>query len=259
MTSYPKNSIPLTAGVGRNEANRANDVRRVQALLNANLPAATSLPVNGVCTPATIAAIRRFQARAMRLAVPDGIIATGGPTWRALAGGSTQVAAPPSHETIPAPIVAAAQAAAASCGVPACISIAQWILESGRGAHMPCGSNNPFGIKAIGAQPYVISRTREVFGGKSVTINARFRKFASIADAFAEHGRLLATAPAYRAAMLAVGDPDLFAERLTGTYATDPNYGATLQEIMREGDLYRYDVAADTTAPFRSPRSPDLS
>jgi len=244
ISAEPTTSIALTASVGRNAPNRPDDVRRVQALLNACPGAAPSLPARGVCTPATIAAINRFQSRAMRLPVPDGRVDPGGPTLRALtrAAAPAPAPAPRTPETIPAPIVAAAQAAEASCGVPACISLAQWILESGRGTRMPCGSNNPFGIKATPGQPYVVALTREVFGGKCVTISARFRKFASIADAFAEHGRLLATAPAYRAAMLAAGNPDLFAERLTGTYATDPNYGAALQEIMREGNLYRYDA-----------------
>jgi hypothetical protein len=232
----------LTAAVGRNAANRAGDVRRVQTLLNACTGAAPALPANGVCTPATIAAIRRFQMRALRMQVADARIDPDGPTWRALAGGARPAARDQPSEAIPAPIVAAAQAAEARCGVPASISLAQWILESARGTRMPFGSNNPFGIKAAAGQPYVVACTREVLGGKCVTINARFRKFASIADAFAEHGRLLAGNPAYRLAMQCAGDPDRFAACLTGTYATDPNYGASLQEIMHQGELHRYDA-----------------
>lgn len=34
---------------------------------------------------------------------------------------------------------------------------------------MPTGSNNPFGIKAAGTQPYVEARTREVIHGVYAT------------------------------------------------------------------------------------------
>lgn len=87
---------------------------------------------------------------------------------------------------------------------------------------MPAGSNNPFGIKAAAGQPFVEARTREVIRGEDVTIVARFRKFDSLAQAFDEHGRLLATSRAYARAMKLADHPDAFADALTGVYATDP-------------------------------------
>ena len=56
--------------------------------------------------------------------------------------------------------------------VPASVTVAQWAVESAWGASMPPGSNNPFGIKAVGDQPAVESPTREVINGESVTITA---------------------------------------------------------------------------------------
>jgi flagellum-specific peptidoglycan hydrolase FlgJ len=119
--------------------------------------------------------------------------------------------------------------------------MAQWAVESAWGASMPPGSNNPFGIKATGDQPYVESPTREVVNGESVTVNAKFRVFASLTQAFDEHGRLLATAPVYKAAMKEASNAEAFADALTGVYATDPNYGTTLKWVIENYGLTRYD------------------
>lgn len=143
---------------------------------------------------------------------------------------------------IPLDIISAARAAQAKWGIPASISIAQWALESGRGSHMPPGSNNPFGIKAIIGQPSVTVRTREVDKyGREFFINAPFRKFASIADAFDEHGRLLASSSHYERARSMLPNADAFADALTGVYATDPHYGTLLKSIMHGGNYHQYD------------------
>ena len=72
--------------------------------------------------------------------------------------------------------------------------------------------------EAVGDQPAVESLTREVVAGETITIRAKFRKFASLSEAFDLHGRLLATAPVYRPAMRNKDDPDAFADALTGVY-----------------------------------------
>jgi peptidoglycan hydrolase-like protein with peptidoglycan-binding domain len=235
----------ITASVGNAGVNGCADVRLVQSLLNDRSEDPTSpLAVDGVCGPITVACIRHFQARTLGFCRQDGLIAPGDATMRALAPVTLHAPAAIPAEPLPAAIVAAAQAAQRACGVPACISLAQWILESGRGAHMPPDSNNPFGIKATPNQPHVYARTREVVDGKSLFIEARFRKFGSVGEAFAAHARLLADFPPYRPAMAQAGNPDAFAEKLTGVYATDPQYGAALIAIMRGANLYSYDVAA---------------
>ena len=53
---------------------------------------------------------------------------------------------------------------------------------------------------------------------------------------------LLATGSSYKQAMADRRSPDAFANDLTGVYATDPNYGASLIAIMRQYNLYRFDA-----------------
>ena len=108
---------------------------------------------------------------------------------------------------------------------------------------MPRDSNNPFGIKASKGQPFVEAMTREVINGQNVMVRAKFRKYDSIAQAFDEHGRLLATRRPYAHAMSLAGNPDAFADALTGVYATDPRYGTILKLIMKKYNLYRYNQA----------------
>ena len=142
---------------------------------------------------------------------------------------------------IPNEVITAARAAWHKWKVPASVSLAQWIVESGWGAHEPDGSNNPFGIKAVAGQPHVDARTHEFTHGRYVPITAHFAKFASVADAFDAHAKLLATRAAYRPSMQAKTAED-FAERLTRVYATDPTYGHKLVALMRDHGLEKYDA-----------------
>lgn len=135
-------------------------------------------------------------------------------------------------------VIPAAQASERKWGIPASVQLGQYGLESSWGKRMPKGSNNPFGIKARAGEPFVVARTREVDkAGRSYYINEKFRKFASIEEAFDAHGRLLATAKVYAKARAHLDDPDAFADALTGTYATDPNYGRSLKSVMHKNGL----------------------
>ena len=70
---------------------------------------------------------------------------------------------------------------------------------------------------------------------------ASFRVFDSLSQAFDEHGRLLATGAAYKDAMKVASNPEAFAAALTGTYATDPNYGFTLTWVIENYGLSKYE------------------
>jgi hypothetical protein len=240
----------LSGSVGRGGTNRADDVRLVQRLINANLPIPLApLTEDGVIGPKTIFAIETYQRRNLRVNPPDGRVDPGGVTFRSLMGGGT--VPPPAPRPSPTPstpagtfppdIIAAAQASHTTWKIPASVTLAQWAIESNWGRAMPKGSNNPFGIKAVGNQPYVEAHTREVINGKDVTIVARFRAFDSMNDAFDQHGRLLATAKPYAHARTVVDNPDAFADALTGVYATDPRYGSVLKSAMTKYNLYQYD------------------
>ena len=91
--------------------------------------------------------------------------------------------------------------------------------------------------------------TREHENGVWVTRTAPFRVYHNVAESIEDHGRLLATDPAYRPAMASRGRPDAFATALTGVYATDPGYGSSLIALMRLYNLYRYDAATAPAAP----------
>jgi flagellum-specific peptidoglycan hydrolase FlgJ len=142
---------------------------------------------------------------------------------------------------VPPEVINAATSSRVHWKVPASVTLAQWVVESAWGAAMPPNSNNPFGIKATADQPGVESPTREVVSGNSVTIMARFRRFESVAEAFDQHGKLLATNPTYQPAMTLVQDVDAFADALTGVYATDPQYGFTLKWVIHNYGFTRYD------------------
>ena len=132
---------------------------------------------------------------------------------------------------VPPEVAAAAKKAEEKYGVPAAITTAQWQLESGGGKHMPTGSNNPFGIKAKAGQESVFAGTQEFEGGQMVSKKQEFAKFSSLDEAFEEHAKLLARGKAYDKARNASSLED-YADALTGTYATDPEYGEKLKSIM---------------------------
>jgi hypothetical protein len=234
-------SVQISGSVGRGGLNVQNDVLVIQQLINSHLPITLSpLQVDGNCGALTIGAIEEIQRGNLQMNPPDGRVDPNGATFRFLTG-----QAPPNPAAgsgaFPADVIAAAQASQTTWKIPAAITLAQWALESNWGKSMPIGSNNPFGIKAAPSQPYVEAGTREVIKHKSVRVLAKFRKFASLNEAFDQHGRLLATGLPYAHARTLVSNPDAFADALTGVYATDPNYGTLLKKIMKAHNLYKYD------------------
>jgi len=138
-------------------------------------------------------------------------------------------------------IIAAAQESNRQTGIPASITLAQFGLESGYGRHMPPGSNNPFGIKARPGEPFVEQATWEQDrSGRKYLVKARFRKYGSLAEAFADHARVLQN-PAYAHARAARSSAE-FADRLTGVYATDHQYGAKLKSVIHHNNLDSFNI-----------------
>jgi hypothetical protein len=237
---------PIEASVGREGANRAKDVFVIQSLLNDRLPKPHSpVAVTGVADVGTMLAIDAYQAVMVNMNPPSGRVEPGSATYYSLAARPLVDDTPKTtvghYGELPPEVISAATASRLRWNVPASVTIAQWVVESAWGAAIPPGSNNPFGIKAAEDQPGVDSPTREVIDGHAVTATARFRKFESLAEAFDQHGKLLATASVYKAAMAQAQDPDGFAEALTGIYATDPQYGFTLKWVIHNYGFIRYD------------------
>ncbi|WP_174296538.1 glycoside hydrolase family 73 protein [Sphingomonas bacterium] len=140
-------------------------------------------------------------------------------------------------------VISVAQRVAGRHGQRASIALAQYGVESSYGRHMPAGSNNPFGIKAHGDQPFVLARTREEDGhGHSRFEMAKFRKFGSIEEAFEERAKLLDGRRYAR--VKGAGSADEAADALHDSgYATDHSYAPKLKREIHGHGLDRYDGA----------------
>ena len=134
-------------------------------------------------------------------------------------------------------------------GVPAAVTIAQAIDESGWGQSMlATNDHNLFGIKGTGPAGSDVQPTEEYENGQWITTNAPFRVYNNFAQSIEDHGELLATSGYYTQAMANRSNPDAFANDLTGVYATNPEYGADLINLMQQYNLYRYDAAPPSPA-----------
>ncbi|CEH02543.1 Large surface protein A [Propionibacterium freudenreichii] len=138
--------------------------------------------------------------------------------------------------------------------VPAAVSIAQSIIESGWGqSSLTAVDNNYFGIKcpAYGS-PFVSGctsySTSEWVNGGYVTIQAGFRSYNSPGDSFLDHGFFLSlgdpsnSANRYYPAFLTTNDRDFVRAIAAAGYATDPTYANKIISIMDRYNLYQYDV-----------------
>jgi len=133
-------------------------------------------------------------------------------------------------------------------GIPAAVTIAQAIDESGWGqSALAIRDHNLFGIKGTGPAGADMLPTQEYQNGQYVTVTAPFRVYHNVAESIADHGKLLATHSVYQHAMADRHLPDAFATDLTGVYATDPHYGASLIALMKLYNLYQF--SASTHAP----------
>jgi flagellar protein FlgJ len=139
--------------------------------------------------------------------------------------------------------------------VPASVTIAQAIHESGWGrSALARRDHNYFGIKcfgtpgpiAVGCRTYATTECGPAAsapgGSRCWRTRARFRAYRNPAGSMADHGRFLVVNPRYRPAFRFTGQPDRFARAIhRAGYATGPHYARNLIRIMRRYDLYRYD------------------
>jgi flagellum-specific peptidoglycan hydrolase FlgJ len=144
-----------------------------------------------------------------------------------------------------ASLVDGARASQEAWGVPASITIAQAIQESGWGkSELAIKARNYFGVKAVQDAAYVQFPTNEVLkDGRTVRELAHFAFYRSPAESFDAHGKLLATHVRYQPAMAAVDDPAAFALQLQACgYSTDPNYPSELMRLVKQFNLTQYDT-----------------
>jgi hypothetical protein len=237
-------NVRISGSVGRRGVNNRDDVMTVQQLINGRLPVPLRpLDVDGLCGPLTINAIEEIQRRFLNMNPPDGRVDVGGATWRWLTTGVAPTFTPhPGAGVFPPDVIALAKATSTKWNIFASVTLAQWAVESAYGRTIPLGSNNPFGIKSWGNDPYVECQTQEVINGQLATVLRRFHKFPSTPAAFGYLGWLLGTRPQYAPARAHLpDDPDGFADALSGVYAGPKNYGTVLKGVMKSYNLYQYD------------------
>ena len=99
-------------------------------------------------------------------------------------------------------VAAGAMAAQHRYGVPAAVTIAQAIDESGWGqSQLAAQDHNLFGIKGTGPAGSVPMPTQEYVNGQPVSTSASFRVYHNAAESIDDHGRLLARSGYYGQAM----------------------------------------------------------
>ena len=122
-------------------------------------------------------------------------------------------------------------------GIPASISLAQALLESGNGnSYLAREANNHFGIKCGG-----------IWRGKSVTRaddnpNDCFRVYDNAEESFKDHSQFLLRKRYEKLFSLDKNDYKGWARGLKEAgYATNPRYPELLIDLIERYELYRYD------------------
>jgi flagellum-specific peptidoglycan hydrolase FlgJ len=128
-------------------------------------------------------------------------------------------------------------------GVPPSLTIAQAALETGWGKHVLPGYNY-FGVKGTGPAGASALPTNEVVNGDTIRVVAKFRRYETPEQSFDDHNRLLMESGFYKKTRSAIPDSTAMAHTLTGVYATDPEYGKKLEQIIRKYRLARFDPPA---------------
>jgi hypothetical protein len=146
--------------------------------------------------------------------------------------------------------------------IPASITLAQALLESGAGQSLLAQkSNNHFGIKCHSG-----------WNGDCVYKNAEkpnecFRKYARVEDSYADHSRFLTERSRYEPLFkLNKTDYSKWAKGLqTCGYATDHKYADKLISLIERYQLYRYDqmngknvIAVEEKSSFNKPYSHEI-
>lgn len=131
-------------------------------------------------------------------------------------------------------------------GVPASITLAQALLESGAGlSPLATRANNHFGMKCHN------DWTGEKYYQDDDRADDCFRVYPSVADSYRAHSDFLRGRERYRA--LFALDPTDYQGWAKGLrragYATDPNYANKLITLIEDFQLYRYDEMTDADLP----------
>lgn len=146
-----------------------------------------------------------------------------------------------------------AQKISRDSGIDPKLMVAQAALETGWGRHMIRGeqgepSFNLFGIKADHRwQGDAVSiTTTEYREGLPMKEQASFRAYPDYEASFRDYVSFLESNPRYREVLAVADQPEVFAERLQQAgYATDPEYGSKIRQIMGRDSLMTLSLGSE--------------
>ena len=134
-------------------------------------------------------------------------------------------------------------------GVPASLTIAQAILESGDGnSTLTQQANNLFGMKGKGTAGSIRLPTKEYKNGEWITIHTDFRKYHNWAESVADHSNLFVNGVSWNRDLYrgVIGVDGITAAREVAKagYATDPDYDKKLINLITDHQLVKFDFIA---------------
>ncbi len=140
--------------------------------------------------------------------------------------------------------------------IPASITLAQGMLESGNGnSELATKANNHFGIKCH------TDWKGETYHKNDDKPNECFRKYKSVLDSYKDHADFLSSRDRYKGLFeLEITDYKGWARGLKAAgYATNPNYAEQLTNLIERYKLYEFDQpqAIATNKPYNSTQLPD--
>jgi flagellum-specific peptidoglycan hydrolase FlgJ len=118
--------------------------------------------------------------------------------------------------------------------VPAELTVAQWVLESGWGSHQP--GNNCFGIKAYdGCYGTQSLQTTEVVHGDTEHVAQVFATFPTLGACFEKHASLISQGRPYAdawARYMQMQDLQGLIHGIAPVYSTSPQYAQSLLQLI---------------------------
>jgi flagellum-specific peptidoglycan hydrolase FlgJ len=244
---------------------KVGTVRSADGKVNIRTAPSTSAPVkrtvlngakvNGVCgvvgslVTGTVRSTTQWNRLSDGTYISHAYVVT--PTLHICPGTSAKAVVPLTTAQFLAAAAPGAQQGWREFGVPASVTMAQAILESGWGrSGLSTADKNYFGIKcqngafgkiANGCHVYTTQECTKA--GTCFTTTGAFRTYASMAHSFRDHGSFLRVNSRYKPAFAYTKDANKFIWQVwKAGYATDPNYYTKVTALMTSYDLYRYDT-----------------
>jgi flagellar protein FlgJ len=167
------------------------------------------------------------------------------PTAAPAAAGAPTAAIAHSPAEFVSRVMPSIQRAASALGVDPKGMLAQAALETGWGQRLPraadgSSSHNLFGIKAgnewTGAR--ATADSVEVIGGVATPRRTAFRAYASVEESINDFANLLKNSPRYKDVLAGGGNAGAYIAAMGSSgYATDPDYGNKLNQILNSDAL----------------------